>query len=227
MTRQSQVLVALVLAAAVGLAIWTTVEEDPSSDSRGPGDFSPPPAEPDPVDPPLEPKLPDAASGGSRTNRPPLRPEAPEPPPKLEEARALFTMKQYPDALLALDRILEKDPKNADALYWRGRTQINLASPRAAEADLRAAVKHGGETAERLLWRAWALHRLRKDGEAEKLARRALTLDPKAARAHSVLASIHLFHGRKKEAREEVRLALETDPEESMALALSKRLENR
>jgi tetratricopeptide (TPR) repeat protein len=146
------------------------------------------------------------------------------PPPKLEEAKALYMGGEYPDALLALDRILAKDPKNADALTLRGRVWLNLSSPRAAEADLRAATVAGEETAERLVAHAEALHRLRRHDEATRRLKRALEIDPQTARAHSVLAAIHLFHARNEEAREEIDLALSIDPEESMALALRKRL---
>jgi Flp pilus assembly protein TadD len=80
------------------------------------------------------------------------------------------------------------------------------------------------ETADRLVAHAEALHRLRKDDEATRRLTRALEIDPQAARAHSVLAAVHLFHGRKEEAREEITRALSIDSEESMALALRKRL---
>ena len=227
MTRLLLLIAALAVAVGVGWAIFDAFGGgvDPGNgDSRS----SESPDRPKPLDPPSarDDDDDDLSHGGSDSGgTEPRSAHVPDrPAPKLTEAKALFDLGEYDRALIALDRIIEEDPKNADALYWRGRTQNWLANPRAAEADLRASITAGGETAERLLWHAWSLHQIRRHEEAMKAARHALELDPQAARAHSVLASIHLFKGRKKEAEEEVRKALEIDPEEPMAISLSKRL---
>jgi len=156
-------------------------------------------------------------------------PEPPDegPPPSLPEIRGQILAGDRTEGLDRLDRLIEREPGNAEALELRGRTHLGMRWWRQADRDFRLAIRAEGETPARLQGRAEALLPLRKVKEAERLVRRARELegDEPTARSHALLALIHLRRGRKEEARDELHRALLLDPEDRIALRVQARLE--
>ena len=53
----------------------------------------------------------------------------------------LLRQKNYQEALAAFSNVIERDPKNAEAYYWRGRTRINLGQPEQGKDDFKTAIQ--------------------------------------------------------------------------------------
>lgn len=228
MSRTGATLGILAVAAAVAVAGWVlmeTLREAPVPPSEPPPDVSydepddplvrPPVRVPD--GPPVEPNFLKSVPPTDDGDRPVM----------LEDVRAMVIAGDRRKAFVVLDRFIERNPKNADALAYRAKLQLEDGPEwsRRAEDDYRRAIEIGGETAERLAGRALALARLRSFGEAAKLAKRALELDEKFARGHAVLALVQLSGDRKKEARAEAEKALALDPKDPVARQVLYRLE--
>ena len=60
--------------------------------------------------------------------------------PGIDRAKALFDKGDYKGAIVILNGVLAKDPKNAKALVVRGDAQDNLGNPQAALLDYNAAI---------------------------------------------------------------------------------------
>jgi tetratricopeptide (TPR) repeat protein len=131
-------------------------------------------------------------------------------------------MDQPGKALEHLDRILAREPENAEALYLRGRAHLKIGMPRLAERDFRAAVARE-PTAERHEALADVI-KMRDPDEAIENLRKALELDPERARAYALLARIQYRLGRIAEAREANDRALEKDPTDELALRMRDQL---
>ena len=118
-----------------------------------------------------------------------------DPPLDLSTVRALLQVPEYSEALRGLDRILEKDPRNLEALTMRGRAHGGIGFWRKAELDFRGAIEIGGENVDRLVHLGTALVRIRKSSEAEKVLAQAAALDETDARAHAQMAKMHFDFG--------------------------------
>jgi tetratricopeptide (TPR) repeat protein len=131
-------------------------------------------------------------------------------------------MDQPGKALEHLDRILAREPENAEALYLRGRAHLKIAMPRLAERDFRAAVARE-PTAERYEALADVI-KMRDPDEAIEILQKARELAPDRARTYALLARIQYRLGRLAEAREANDLALEKDPTDELALRMRDQL---
>lgn len=107
---------------------------------------------------------------------------------------------------------LEKAPKDAWALAWRGWTRLESGRPEDALADLGAAVKALPLEAAPALWRARALASLGRVPEALRVATRAVRLDPLYAPAHGWRGGLLRAAGRPREALVSLDRALALDP---------------
>lgn len=107
------------------------------------------------------------------------------------EKALLFVVRglDLPRARQMLERALERDPHFAEARGWYGLTYVLL-------------IDSGQSNDTSLLYKA------------EEELRRALQDDPNCARAHSALASVYFYQGRKELVRVEAEKALELRPEE-------------
>lgn len=213
------VLVAAGLAAAALLG-YVALQGPGSADPSGSDSRVEPPPEPDePLDPRLTEPLPEpepAPSGASTAPKP-------RRVPAIEDIEGLLKAGYRTEALDLLDARIERFPDDARAREIRGGLLLEKGSYRQSAKDLRISIQKGGESCEKLVTFASALYRHDYRG-ARKALRRAIELDPRAARPHSLLAQIHLRRGEEKEAKEEVRKALSLDSREPLAVSLSQRL---
>jgi Tfp pilus assembly protein PilF len=86
-----------------------------------------------------------------------------------------------------LERALELDPRFAEARAWHGFTSLLM-------------VRSGASSDSGWIYKA------------EEEIRAALAEDPQCGRAHSALAAVYLYQGRKEQLAEEARRAMELDP---------------
>lgn len=125
--------------------------------------------------------------------------------------RALWQLERLPDALAALQRVLEIEPENVEALGNAGGLLMKLNRPREAKRFLNKAIEVDPYDPNALYLSSVLVWRHAPD-EAERLVRRALESDPEDIEAHLHLATILAAVGKIPEAETSLRTALRIAP---------------
>ncbi len=145
-------------------------------------------------------------------------------PELLDEAKIAARDANWDVALAGVDAVLEKDPRNADALRLLARERFERISVEAGLAVYRSALERHPDAAG--VWAAYGedLHRLAREDEAFEALTRAVELDGAAVPARMALARVAVALGRQDEARRQVKEVLTLDPAHSGARAMERRL---
>lgn len=87
------------------------------------------------------------------------------------------------------------------------------------ERALEALARASAESTEVWLWRANALHELRRYDEALHAARAGLAIDPEASYLHHAVARAHNALGQRRDAEDAIRESVRLNPDDAEALA--------
>jgi TolB-like protein len=133
---------------------------------------------------------------------------------------AYCDLRMYDRGLPLIERGIELDPSNAQAMAALGTSLINSGKPEEGVKALKAALKltpaYGGVAVwSAMLASGWL--RLGNLAEAEKEARFALKHDPRLAITHILLTETLLLQGLEDEAADQMSEALRVDPELTFA----------
>jgi tetratricopeptide (TPR) repeat protein len=115
------------------------------------------------------------------------------------------------------DRVLEFDPKNADALHLRGLIAFREEKHDDGERWIREAIAIDGQSANYYINLGLILRAQRRFEEAVEAQEKAIELNPGSAEAHNGLAAVLLDAGRVEEAIAAFRRATELDPTSARA----------
>jgi tetratricopeptide (TPR) repeat protein len=145
----------------------------------------------------------------------------------LARATAMHRAGRLDEAAKLYARVLERRPREADALAGLGRIRGHLGDHDEGLALLRRAIAADGSRADYHVSLGALLHLARDEDAALRAARRAVALDPKLAAAHSLEASCHDRRNRLDEALASARRALELAPDDANASMVMAGLQRR
>lgn len=123
----------------------------------------------------------------------PVAAVAPEPEPsplrlELDAGIAALQAGDAAGAVLHLDRVLEEDAGNTEALLWRAKAHTKLGQEDRAAADYAALLVIEPDHADALYGHAWCLHRLSQDDAALADTERLVSLAPSRGEAWALRA---------------------------------------
>jgi Flp pilus assembly protein TadD len=107
------------------------------------------------------------------------------------EVRLLLAAKRYTEALAAADSALRQAPQNPDMIYQHGAVQMALGHAGDAELDFRRAIAIDARNTAAMSDLAVLLSVQNKKGEAEKLLRRVLEINPRDLNAKANLDRLY------------------------------------
>jgi tetratricopeptide (TPR) repeat protein len=143
--------------------------------------------------------------------------------PSLERAYSslgtyYLRQKKYEASLDMADRLLQRNPTNAEALSLKYESLKALKrTDEAKQAQAAMAATAGNQTADEAFRQGVALYNANNVAEAEKAFERALTKDPNYAKAHYLLGLCHASKGDMAKAREHVQAFLKLAPQDPQA----------
>lgn len=130
----------------------------------------------------------------------------------VETGRAHCLAHEWPQALVALDAALAREPDHLEALRWRGHARTGAGQYPLALQDLDRAIELGADDAWTCYARAMALHHLGRLDDAILGYTRALAIDPTWVKAHEWRGFSLSLLGRHVQALPDLDLALQQDP---------------
>jgi arylsulfatase A-like enzyme/tetratricopeptide (TPR) repeat protein len=151
--------------------------------------------------------------------------ETGEPPTLITLAIALSDAGRNPEAMTVLQRVLQKDPKNARAYETMGMVELRQQNPAQARDHLRRALELNDKLP--IAWNTLgvALYQTGSPDEAASAItawQRAVELDPKQYDALYNLGLVAAGQGRRAEARKALRQFVDTAPPQRFAADIQK-----
>ena len=107
----------------------------------------------------------------------------------------LHRQKNFKEALDELNKALQKDPRNAEAYYWRGRTLVNLGKPDQGMDDFKEAVKYKPDYSEAYDNLGWLASKRGQVEEGIAYLTKSIQLKPENAWAYYNRSRLYFSKG--------------------------------
>lgn len=148
--------------------------------------------------------------------------------PSLEDAHRLFNQTDFAGAIRIAKQVVERQPRNTEALTVLGHAQSRIAKFREAVENLEKAISINPRLVEPCLPLAWSYHMLGRTDDALATYEKALAMAPDNGIAIASTANMLRVVGRTEEADELIVSAVERGIRSSgVAVAYSKVCESR
>jgi tetratricopeptide (TPR) repeat protein len=141
-----------------------------------------------------------------------------------ETARALSSMKQFNEALAAVEKALQRNPKHPLAWALRGMLMAHQGDAEQVKVSFETAEKYGAKLPGVLLQQAMAMEVMGYPDAALELYSRVVSMAPRHAEARAEMAVTLAALGRRQEAWQATQDALKLNPYQATALEWSARL---
>jgi tetratricopeptide (TPR) repeat protein len=141
-----------------------------------------------------------------------------DPAVQLRAGQVLLVARRYPEARDRADTVLQKDPKNVQALILMGNALANLKDFSGAISELEEAIE--ADSQRTLTYANLGVVQMAKGDmrAAESAFKRSADLQPKSTEAHLSLANFYWSAGRLVEAETEFKQALTLEPKSPVVL---------
>ncbi len=161
--------------------------------------------------------LPSRSGDRPGSARPPTPADASNTPELLRQARDLRRLSRWGQAVTAYRAVLERRPRDAEALFGLGQSLARINEPDAALVCTRQAVEIEPGNGDYHVELAWQLGQANQPDPALHHARRAVELVPNNVKAHYTLALCHERANRLDDAAKSIERALRSAPEDANA----------
>ena len=136
---------------------------------------------------------------------------------QIKATQILLLAGRFEDAKARATKLLEKDPKDLDALLLNANAMAALKDPAGALAEIEEAMQVNPDDSRSLVSLGALRVQTGEAKEAEAAFRQAIALEPTAVEAHLALANYLWASGRPAEAEQSLKQALSIDPQHLLA----------
>ena len=136
---------------------------------------------------------------------------------QIKATELLLLARRYEDAKARATTVLDKNPKDVDALILRGNAMVALKDPKGALAEIEEALKVQPNESRAFV----SLGDIRMRGgdakQAEAAFRQAIEVQPSSVNAHLAFANFLWAAGRRAESEQEIKEAISREPRHVLA----------
>lgn len=130
----------------------------------------------------------------------------------LQSIAVLYEAKQYAQLVAACSDLLQKEPKEVEAYYWRGQGWLRLHKWEESATDLQRYTVMKPEAAQGWLWKGYVSYLQQQFPKALEELAHAQKLQDNCGEASYVRARIYYASGKQAEAQQELQKVLEITP---------------
>src|SRR5262245_45063994 len=136
---------------------------------------------------------------------------------QLKATQILIALGRFEDAKSRATALLNKNPKDVDALLFRGTAMAGLQDPAGAIAQIEDALKVQPNDSRAFVYLGGVRMQTGNAKDAEDAFRNAISVEPSSVAAHLALSNFLWAVGRHDEAEQELRQALSLQPQHLIA----------